>query len=153
MSENPTRPLKGILAQDSPGLEPLLTHVATLQRLNSLVHDRLPAPLSIHCRVGNYKGGILTIHVGSPTWASKLRYLIPDLRKDLMGYAEFKDLLEIRLRTIAQPSTPSARRRRPRMPKEAAVLLNSLADRISSRSLAAALRRLARNASDNEADP
>lgn len=153
MSEKPTRPLKGILAQDSPSLGPLLTHAATLQRLNGLVHARLPSPLSAHCRVGNYKGGILIIHVGSATWASKLRYLIPDLRQALATHGEFQGLVEIRLRTIADPSTPPNPARRPRMPKEAAVLLNSLAERISSKGLAAALRRLARNASEGEGKP
>lgn len=152
MSEKRVRPLKGILAQNSPTLGPLLTHAATLQRLTSLVHGRLPVPLSAHCRVANYKGGILIIHVGSATWASKLRYLIPGLREGLVTHAEFQDLVEIRLRTIADPSAPLKKVRRPRMPKEAAVLLNSLAERISSKGLAAALRRLARNASDSEGE-
>lgn len=150
MSRKPTRSLKGILAQESPGLAPLLTHATTLQRLNGLVHGQLPAPLMAHCRVGNYKGGILTIHVGSATWASKLRYLIPDLRKELVEHPEFKDLVEIRLRTVPESTAPPMKRRRARMPKEAAVLLNSLADRISSGALAAALRRLARNAADTD---
>jgi len=153
MSQKPIRSLKGILAQESPGLAPLIAHAAALQRLNGLVHRKLPAPLSAHCRVGDYKGGILTIHVGSATWASKLRYLIPELRKRLGEQPEFKDLTEIRLRTVPEPAAPPLRRRRARMPKEAAVLLNSLADRITSVNLAAALRRLARNATDTDDKP
>lgn len=152
MSNKPTRTLRGILAQESPGLAPLLAHAATLQRLNRLVHQWLPPPLSDHCRVANYKGGILTIHVGSSAWATKLRYLLPSLREKLAQQQELRNITEVRLRTIAEPAAPRREQRRVRMPKEAAVLLNSLADRISSRDLAASLRRLARNAEPLEKD-
>lgn len=69
----------GTLLRRNPGLQRLQTHAAKLQRLESLLNERLPEQIRSHCRVAALTDGVLTLHTDSPAWAAKLRYMTRDM--------------------------------------------------------------------------
>jgi hypothetical protein len=145
MGKGPSRRFRRVLEANPPELAPVLTHLANVQRIARQVHQCLPPPWSERCRVANYKEGVLTIHVESATWASRLRYLLPEIKEKLSKIHGVRDVLEIQVRTHPSIRADNPTPRRAHLSKEAAGLLTSLADSISNPGLASALRRLAQN--------
>lgn len=66
-----------------------------LDELNEKLQAFLPHELQAHCQVGSFNRGCLIIIVDNATWASQLRYLLPDLR-DKMRKAGIYQLSSIK---------------------------------------------------------
>ncbi|MCP1726113.1 hypothetical protein J2T60_000078 [Natronospira proteinivora] len=65
---------------------PLAQLIDIAGRQNSLtmrVRDRLPGPLAPHCLGVEFHEGKLRITMDSPAWATRLRYLLPQLESSL----------------------------------------------------------------------
>lgn len=69
---------------------------AQLSHLNSLLHAQLETSLTQCCRVANFRENILIIEINSSAWATRLRYLIPELLQKLRREKEFHRLQEIK---------------------------------------------------------
>ncbi len=54
-------------------------HGQFIQQLQQVLQGDLPAPLNQHCYIANLRDKILVIHTDSALWATRLRYLVPDL--------------------------------------------------------------------------
>ena len=109
------------------------------------VRDLLEPPLAHHCTGAILHGAVLTLLVESPVWASRLRYLAPQLHKQLsrQGIA----LQRINIKIALQGHTP-AQRKHPRarpLSLQNAQLLQSTAEGMSDDKLKAALLRLSRH--------
>ena len=59
----------------------------------------LPPRLAPHCRVGDLRGGRLTIHVSASSWATRLRLELPKVEPALTALEDFAGVREIRIRT------------------------------------------------------
>ncbi|MDM8557642.1 DUF721 domain-containing protein [Candidatus Marithioploca araucensis] len=57
----------------------LLQHCQTIKQLNKIFRISLSAPLSQHCYVANLRDKTLVIHTDTSLWATRLRYMIPEL--------------------------------------------------------------------------
>lgn len=54
-----------------------------LDELNRKLSNHLPSPLGNHCQVGSFNKGCLLITTTNASWATELRYTVPDLRDKL----------------------------------------------------------------------
>lgn len=62
---------------------PILERARKLSRLQQAVIGLLPADLGAHCKVLNLKNEILVVATSSPAWAARLRFIAPELLKQL----------------------------------------------------------------------
>jgi len=121
-----------------------------LKRIASILEEYLPSPLLAHCLPGNIKDDTLTIYIDSPVWATKIRYLSPQLLAHLRKAPQTKGIQRIQAvvnPAIFQQITPASPAvvHRPLSSKSADLLLHAAAS-TDSPSLSRALRRLARHA-------
>lgn len=136
------RYLRGIETSGGVSLRQALSaHAALEQRLLA----RLPAPLRGHCRLGRIRNNTLILIVDSAAWATRLRFLTPQLVKQFAADDSVTvDRLEVRIRPQNQPAaSPPATRSPARLSPENAALITSLARSIGDEKLSQALQRLA----------
>lgn len=62
---------------------PIIERARKLTRLEQAVLQILPDELAAHCKVLNLKNETLVLSTVSPAWAGRLRFLAPDLIKQL----------------------------------------------------------------------
>ncbi len=60
----------------------------------------LPQDLASQCRVANVRDRSLTVHIDNAAWATRLRFLIPELIESLGRLADFATVNEIRLKVV-----------------------------------------------------
>lgn len=115
-----------------------------LQRLETRLRQLLPAELADHARVGQLKGKCLILYADSPAWAARLRFLAPQLVKQLGEKGAVKSAT-IRVKVLPTAAHPQpTRRRQPRLSEDTRRLIEQTARGIDDEKLASALRRLAR---------
>jgi len=125
-------------------LERLITHAMAISHLNTTLHSILDTTLKKHCDIANFIDGNLILLTDSPAWISRLRYQLPTLLKQLQQLAEFKGLIQIKLRIKPKyvASRPTRPHREP-ISKIAASCLTTLAEHVQDSGLKTALRQLA----------
>ncbi len=112
----------------------------------------LPAELSSACEVANVRDQLMAVHIHNAAWATRFRFLIPELLPRLNQLADFAEVREIRIKVAANaatpptPATPEASDRAPPDGKS----LTALADSLEYGALKRAILRLARH---GEAQP
>ena len=127
---------------------PILERARHLQQLEQAVLQLLPDNLSAHCNVQNLKSEILVLSTSSPAWAARLRFVAPDLIKQLECH------LAQTIRTIKvkiEPETlkiQSVKRQKPKLSLASGTLLAQTANSVNHPALQEALYRLAANARD-----
>lgn len=57
----------------------LITYSIWLSQLTRQIHHILGQPLAEHCQVVNLRYDVLVLQTDSPAWATKLRYLLPEI--------------------------------------------------------------------------
>jgi len=127
---------------------PVIERARKLQRLEQTVLQLLPKNLSAHCKVQNLKSEILILTTGSPAWAARLRFAVPDLIKQL----ECQFSLTLRnIQIKIEPETIEIQllnKRKPKLSLASGCLLAQTAHSVNHPALQAALYRLAAKASD-----
>jgi hypothetical protein len=131
------------LLDSKPVLRRLEREIEAQADLLSEIRRLLPADLAPHCGAARMHGDRLVIHVDSPVWATRLRYLAPQIVSLLQ--AQHPDLREIKSKVLIsrqnhRPHHPRTARRSP----IAADVVDSSATDIGDAHLRAALQRLAR---------
>ena len=120
--------------------------VSELKKINQLWQIEVSADLVQHSRVANFREGCLVIEVDSAAWATRLRYLIPDLNKNLVKNPLLNTLKHIEW--YIQPNFYPCTEKKPLMPAlttASSQLLQIAAENIKIKSLQTALTRLSRN--------
>jgi len=70
------------LLSDSIGmLSVLRQHTYLIQRFQQLLSVNLPTSLNQHCYIANLRGTTVVVYVDSGLWATRLRYLVPEILK------------------------------------------------------------------------
>lgn len=136
------------LLQSAGPLQPLMQKAFRLTQLDKRVRGLLPASLKNHCRVANVRDTALVLLADGAAWATRLRYLAPELCRRLQA-SELPRLTRIEVR-IAPPETPASPpkpARCLRLNAEAAATIMAAAEATEDPRLKAALRRLARHGS------
>lgn len=87
-----------------------------LEELTSKLYSYLPSPLQDYCHVGSFTRGCLIIIVSDPTWASQLRYSLPELRDKLRREAGIYQLSSIKVMISTLEATATHSIKRPSAP-------------------------------------
>lgn len=148
MSEKKATPnhFRRPMARPPAELALLLPHIETLQRVSRRVYQCIPPILRGRCVVANYKNHVLILHAETPAWATRLRFLLPDLQKQLAADSLFENLSEIQVRTEPQSADRTKPQRQIAISAASAAVVKSLAEGIPDPALQAALLRLANRA-------
>lgn len=83
-------------------LADLCQRSAQLEELSHKVKLLLPAALVDECQVGSFNKGCLVLTTSNATWASQLRYALPELRDKLRKEAGMYQLSSIKI-TVIEP--------------------------------------------------
>jgi hypothetical protein len=131
------------LGKPAPRLARLLRRVAELKRADAEFSSLLPEDLRGHCHIAACREGRVLLHVDSSAWATRLRYLLPELRErsTLLSRAE---KTEVKVRPPEAPQ-PVVERPPPQLSPGAAKVLLECSRHLSHPPLAESLRRLARH--------
>lgn len=68
-----------------------------IEALNEKIRDYLPEAMHAHCHVASFTQGCLNIMVNHASWASTLRFMLPELRDQLRGKAGMFQLTSIKI--------------------------------------------------------
>lgn len=142
MAKRPSR-INQILGKS--GLKKLLAKIRRQQALLELVRQQLPANVAKHCTDLHMQGTSITLFADSPVWASKLRFLAPNLlsqlRKNNPGIAN------LNVHSVPARHSKTTQKRRPhrtaRHTQQGAATIDQSARSISHPGLKKALQKLA----------
>ncbi len=96
------RQLSDIMTGDAT-LSMLLRQVQTLQVLEALLNARTGDSFAQHCKVAALKeDGVLVLVARTPVWATRLRYLAPDLVEWAKGVPELSTVKSIQVQVARQ---------------------------------------------------
>ena len=123
----------------------LVAYGDRLARINRLLRAYLPPHLRDHARVTAIGPERWTVQTESAAWATRLRYVLPELRQQLgaeLGQAV--PPLRLRIEPLADDHADT-RPRRLTLTRHNAHVLEGAAETVDDQKLGAALRRLARH--------
>ncbi len=93
---SPEKTLTNILQHDPASVLAFIqSKVQQLITLNQIWQTVIPNELNQHTRVANFREGYLIIECDSAAWATRLRYLLPDIKQKLLSYPDLHDLVQI----------------------------------------------------------
>ena len=87
MTKKPSteKTLTNILEHDPASVLAFIqSKVQQLINLNQIWRTVIPNELNEHTRVANFREGYLIIECDSAAWATRLRYLLPDIKQKLL---------------------------------------------------------------------
>ncbi|MEJ2452557.1 MAG: DciA family protein [Candidatus Thiodiazotropha sp.] len=126
-------------------LTQLHKQLAQQERLAQQVRALLPSPLDEQLLAAVLNGRVLSLLVSSPVWASRLRYLAPQLLRQLRQQGLPVEQLRPRILPARSDAKRPARHHRPGLSPESANVLRQAADALEAGPLQEALRRLSRH--------
>ncbi|MGB1581493.1 MAG: DciA family protein [Nevskiales bacterium] len=97
------RRLDEVLQERGASTQRLLNKASQLTRLQSRLRDWLPAPLREHVQLANLRDGRLILTADSNAWASKCRYLSPDLLQRLQAAGWPCQRIEVKVAPVYAP--------------------------------------------------
>ena len=141
--------IKTILEQPGNQLTKLMAKVNKLNELNQYLSDILPLKLAKHCKIANFTGDELVLVVDNSTWATRIRYMSPDLVEKFREIPELQQINSIKTiirADIKKDNKQQEEATKPQLSKENAQFILSVAKNIKDKKLKEALLRLAENA-------
>lgn len=133
------KPVRHLL-QDKPSLQRIERELKAQKTLLTDVRQCLPADLAKHCAAAQLREGTLVLHTDSPAWATRLRYLAPQLVSVLAD--EYPALREIKIRLLIEQVAPTPAKNAPWRSDRAAQIVHTSAGYAKPGPLADALHRL-----------
>jgi hypothetical protein len=135
------------IIKNNPKLNKLVSLAQELKKLDPLFQAMLPRELRKHCHLTKIEKNALTVAIDAASWATKFRYVIPDLLKDLRTQPEFHQVEKIYHHVFAETSIPetssSPLAKKLQISKETALLLEKTARGIKNKKLQKSLEKLA----------
>jgi hypothetical protein len=109
-----TKPVSELLSQGSVKLRALKDRLKDRHAVLTEVRAALPPKIALHVDTAGIEQGRLSIGTSAAVWASRLRYLTDDLRKQV-GAALRIDIVSVKIRIVppppdGPPATPPAAR-------------------------------------------
>jgi hypothetical protein len=134
---------------------PAIRHALELQRredaLLARVRDLLGPGARPHCLQATVKDGALTVTVDSAVWATRLRYLAPELVQGMAAIGVIA--AKVRARPVDRQPNRQTTQRVPRLTATVVEHLTTAADHLSDAGIAEVFRRLAARARVRMTDP
>lgn len=145
----PNRKIETLLSlQDRPRstIARLLNQASARDAWTAQLRAFLPRELSSSCQVANVRDHLMAVHIHNAAWATRFRFLIPELLPQLNQLADFAAVREIRIRVAPVAEVDRAQRACTveRAPPDDKVL-TALADTLEYGDLKTAILRLARH--------
>jgi hypothetical protein len=140
--------LSGIFQQDPEGILAFIQKkVAQLKKLNQIWQEEIAEDLAAHSRIANFRDGHLIIECDSAAWATRLRYMLPEIRQKLRQYPDLQDLshIEWSIQPHFHSTTSQSSRQPPLLSPSSAQLLKNTATSIKGKPLKEALQRISKN--------
>ncbi len=128
------------LLKDKPTLKFLEREVRTQEALLNQIRRLLPTGLAPHCRAAQIRERLLLLYVDSPVWATRLRYLAPELLNLLRP--EHAALTAITVKVLVERESCGPRQRPAQHSDVAASIIHDSAEDTKHPQLRAALARL-----------
>ncbi|MGD8955716.1 MAG: DUF721 domain-containing protein [Chromatiaceae bacterium] len=129
------------LLKDKPTLEFLEREIRARGALLNQIRRSLPADLALHCRAAQIREGLLVLHVDSPIWATRLRYLAPELLGLLRP--DHNELTSVTVKVLVERESCGPRHKPAKRSAVAASIIHDSAEDTNHLQLRAALERLA----------
>jgi predicted nucleic acid-binding Zn ribbon protein len=129
------------LLKSKPNLRRLELEISAHKVLLDRVRQALPADLAGHCIFAQLHGSRLLVHVDSPAWATRLRFMAPQLAGVIGGE---RPPTEVRVRLLVDNARRSPRPTPARRSDYAADVVADSAIGVEDRELQEALLRLGR---------
>lgn len=101
-------------------LSQLVDEVSHLQKLDQLFHEILDMELIKYCQIATIDNKTLILIVENSSWATKLRYMIPEITKLLNIHPEFRNISKIKYRIKSTHDLPPRKPKPPKDPKDKA---------------------------------
>lgn len=137
------------LLQDKPTLRRLADELDAQNALLADVRHCLPDDLAAHCVSARLHDGTLVLHTDAAAWATRIRFLAPQLSGVLRP--EYRTLQRVKVRLLGDtPRGPKPVTKAIRSPA-AAEIIHTSAAHATSEPLRDALRRLARAVTGDDA--
>lgn len=95
---SPTYRIDNLLESSQTPLGKLIAQAQALEALNQLFLKILDPQLAAHCRVGDYRLGVLTLFTINAASATQLRYRVSDLLSQLRAYPTWAGLCSIKVK-------------------------------------------------------
>jgi len=132
---------------NSSKLSNVFDSLERLEKQNFVFKNILGPELATRCKLAKIENGRALVIVDSSAWASKFRYAIPDLLKNLRIQPEFQNLKDIRYQITAQPFHKKNISIKPnaKLSEKNADLLRKTAKKIQNVKLKQGLEKLASN--------
>jgi hypothetical protein len=138
--------LSEILHYPNSLLETYQQKIQQLLQWNRYWQKNISGDLAAHTRIANFREGCLIVEVDNPSWASQLRYWIPELLVQLKTFPVFSSLQAIqwyvKRREVMRPEQMSTVSITPKglSPANCSLLMR-IADTIPQQALRIALQR------------
>lgn len=84
--------IKNVLLESESGLSKLIQTAQLLSELNDQLHTWIDPVMARHCQVGHIENGILTLIADSSAYATKLRFMSPELLKRVQALPHGKNI-------------------------------------------------------------
>lgn len=92
MNDNQPTLIKDLFAKQNSKLDSILKKATDLKKLNAIFQNVLNSELAKHCYVAELTENSITLIVDNASWATTLRYAIPDIVKTLKTKSAFNGL-------------------------------------------------------------
>lgn len=137
----PTHSIRQLMRRDA-SLKAIADEAKAQQTLLDELRECLPAELAEHCSAARLRDRRLVISMDSPAWATRLRYLAPQLLESLRPLHSALATIEVKV-AVAR-LRPPGRRRKARRSSVGARIIHECALDTSEEPLREALLRLSR---------
>lgn len=139
--------------QGSGTLGNLLACIERNAELLRAVRRALPHPLDAHCLHAAIEDRTLTLVSDSPVWASRLRFLAPEVQRALNANQGRVASIRVRVQPVSNRDTRrSSAATRPALSGATIKHLLETAENVTDEGIAAALRRLAEAGTESQAE-
>lgn len=98
MTKRPEKKISDILHDDTTQLGALLKNVFRYNQLDDNIEQYIPANIASHVRLGAYHKGKLILLAESGSWATKLSYMVPELRETFRKNPDWAGLKNIEVK-------------------------------------------------------
>lgn len=79
-------------------LHKIIMQAQWLEQINQLIQELLPAEARNHCQVVNYQKNIIKLAINNAAWATKIRYLCPQLLTEIKKSTNYPvDAIHVRV--------------------------------------------------------
>lgn len=115
-----------LLDDNHSPLGKLITKTKQLEQLNRIFQNLIDSSLAKHCQVAKFSKKQLVLIVDNAAFATRLRFAIPDILKNLRIQPEFHELKKINYSIAVVSETPAKKRPKKLLSNENQKLLQEM---------------------------